>query len=138
MKLSNKLTLYSFFLLLLLLSGCGAALNPYHENFNCQGPDDSGKCVDTPSAYAEAAGINPLVKEEKANTERDVDGARLERLAALLQEPQTPMIIPPRILRVLILPHKGDGDLFMARYAYLQVESAQWVLSDIDEEIEPE
>ena len=138
MKSSNKLTLYSFFLLLLLLSGCGAALNPYHENFNCQAPDDAGKCVDTPSAYEEAAGINPLVKEEKANPQRDVEAARLSRLTELLKEPRTPMIEPPRILRVLILPYKGDGDLFMARYAYLQVESAQWLLSDIDEEIEPE
>ncbi|MBU0965016.1 MAG: TraV family lipoprotein [Proteobacteria bacterium] len=136
MKSFNKLARYSLCLFPLLLSGCGAALNPYHENFNCQAPDDSGKCVDTPSAYAEAVGINQLVKEGKANTERDVDGARLERLAELLEEPQTPMIVPPRILRVLILPYKGDGDLFMARYAYLQVESAQWLLSDIDEDIE--
>jgi hypothetical protein len=41
-----------------LLSGCGAVLNPYHENFNCQAPEDTGHCVDTPSAYDEAVGIN--------------------------------------------------------------------------------
>ena len=122
----------------MLLTGCGAALNPYHENFNCQAPDDSGKCVDTPSAYEEAVGINQLVKGGKENTEKHVDETRLERLAELLKEPQTPMIAPPRILRVLILPYKANGDLFMARYAYLQVESARWVLSDIDEESEPE
>jgi conjugal transfer pilus assembly protein TraV len=125
MKSLNKLARYSLCLFTLLLTGCGAALNPYHENFNCQAPDDSGKCVDTKTAYADAVGINQLVKGDKVNTEEDVEAARLEKLAELLEEPQTPMIAPPRILRVLILPYKGNGDLFMARYAYLQVESAR-------------
>jgi conjugal transfer pilus assembly protein TraV len=125
MKSLNKLARNSLCLFTLLLTGCGAALNPYHENFNCQAPDDSGKCVDTKTAYAEAVGINQLVKGDKVNTEEDVEAARLSRLAELLKEPQTPMIAPPRILRVLIRPYKGNGDLFMARYAYLQVESAR-------------
>lgn len=136
MKLLNKITRCGLFLLLLLLSGCGAALNPYHENFNCQAPEDSGHCVDTPSAYEEAVGINQLLKGEAANTEKQIDEARLERLAQLLKEPQAPMIVPPRILRVLILPYRGKDDLFMARYAYLQVESARWVLTGIDEDLE--
>ena len=46
------------------------------------------------------------------------------------------MIAPPRVLRVLILPYKGSGDLFMARYAYLQVEPANWVLTGVDEGLE--
>ena len=127
-----------FFLCLfsLLLTGCGAALNPYHENFNCQAPEDSGRCVDTPSAYEEAVGINPLVKGQEVNMKKHVDEARFERLAQLLREPRTPIIVPPRILRVLILPYKGNGDLFMARYAYLQVESPRWVLPTIEEDIE--
>ena len=127
-----------FFLCLvpLLFTGCGAALNPYHENFNCQAPEDSGHCVDTPSAYDEAIGLKQLANGEAANTEKQIDAVRLERLAELLKEPQTPMIVPPRILRVLILPYKGGEDLFMARYAYLQVESARWVLTGIDEDIE--
>jgi conjugal transfer pilus assembly protein TraV len=135
-KLLNGIFLCSLSLLFMLLTGCGAALNPYHENFNCQAPEDSGHCVDTNTAYEEAAGISQQVKWKEANTEKYVDRARFERLAELLKEPQTPMIVPPRILRVLILPYKGDGDLFMARYAYLQVEPATWVLTDIDEDIE--
>ena len=120
----------------LLITGCGAALNPYHENFNCQAPEDSGHCVDTPSAYDEAIGLKQLAKGEVVNTEKQIDEARLERLAQLLKEPQTPMIVPPRILRVLILPYRGNDDLYMARYAYLQVESARWVLTGIDGDIE--
>jgi len=133
MKLCNIFFLCIFSL---LLTGCGAALNPYHENFNCKALEDSGHCVDTPSAYDEAVGINQLVKGEAANTEKQIDEARLERVAQLLNEPKTPMIVPPRILRVLILPYRGNDDLFMARYAYLQVESARWVLTGVDEDIE--
>jgi conjugal transfer pilus assembly protein TraV len=135
-KFLNGITRCGLFLLFLLLSGCGAALNPYHENFNCQAPEDTGHCVDTPSAYDEAVGINQAVKGETVSTEKQIDAARLDRLAQLLKEPQAPMIVPPRILRVLILPYKGGEDLFMARYAYLQVESAGWVLTGIDEDIE--
>lgn len=120
----------------MLITGCGAALNPYHENFNCQAPEDSGHCVDTPSAYDEAIGLKQLAKVEAANTEKQIDEARLERLAQLLKKPQTPMIVPPRILRVLILPYRGNVDLYVARYAYLQVESARWVPTGIDEDIE--
>jgi conjugal transfer pilus assembly protein TraV len=120
----------------LLLNGCGAVLNPYHENFNCQAPEDAGHCVDTPSAYDEAVGINRPLKEEEADPEKQVESARLDRLAQLLKEPKTPMIVPPRILRVLILPYKGGENLFMARYAYLQVESARWVLTGIEEDAE--
>ena len=128
--------IFLLFLFPLLLNGCGAVLNPYHENFKCQAPEDSGHCVDTPSAYDEAVGINQAVKGETVSTEKQIDAARLDRLSQLLKEPQTPMIVPPRILRVLILPYKGGEDLFMARYAYLQVESARWVLSGIEEDIE--
>lgn len=136
MKLFNKIARYFLCLFPLLINGCGAVLNPYYENFNCQAPEDTGHCVDTPSAYDEAVGVNQLVKGEAANTEKQIDEARFERLAQLLKEPQTPMIVPPRILRVLILPYRGNDDLYMARYAYLQVESARWVLTGIDEDIE--
>ena len=130
---------YKFLFLCLfpfLVSGCGATLNPYHENFNCQAPEDSGLCVDTPSAYKEAVGITQPVNGEAADPEKRVDQVRLERLAQLLKEPQTPMVTPPRIVRVLILPYKGNGDLFMARYAYLQVEPSGWVLPAVDEGME--
>jgi conjugal transfer pilus assembly protein TraV len=135
-KLLNKTTRCGLFLLPLLLTGCGAVLNPYHENFNCQAPKDAGHCVDTPSAYDEAVGTKQPLKGEAANPEKQIESARLDRLAQLLKEPKTPMIVPPRILRVLILPYKGGEDLFMTRYAYLQVDSARWVLTGIEEDAE--
>lgn len=120
--------------LLSLLTGCGAALNPYHENFNCRAEEDNSHCADTQTAYEEAIAITDLETDDGSSQHRNIEEIRLQRLAELLEEPETPMIMPPRIMRVLILPYKGQGDeLFMARYAYLQVESAQWVLTGIDE-----
>jgi conjugal transfer pilus assembly protein TraV len=117
-----------------LLTGCGAALNPYHEDFNCRAEEDDSHCVDTQIAYEEAIAITDFDIDEGSSQHKDIEEIRLQRLAELLEEPETPMIAPPRIMRVLILPYKGKGDeLFMARYAYLQVESAKWVLTGIDE-----
>ncbi|MDP2852114.1 MAG: TraV family lipoprotein [Gallionella sp.] len=120
----------------LTLTGCGAALNPYNESFRCQAPEDSGQCVDTKTAYEEATGFGKKSDGKPLKAEESAEAARLTRLAELLHEPQTPMIAPPRVLRVLILPYKGSGDLFMARYAYLQVEPANWVLTGVDEGLE--
>lgn len=120
----------------LTLAGCGAALNPYNENFRCQAPEDSGQCVDTKTAYEEAVGLGQGAPSKSSKVAESAEAARLSRLSELLREPQTPMIAPPLVLRVLILPYKGNGDLFMARYAYLQVEPANWVLTGVDEGIE--
>lgn len=79
MKPSDKITLYPFLFLFLLLSGCGAALNPYHENFNCDAPDDAGKCVDTKTAYEEAVRIPQIPSQKSAAPEEDVEAARLSR-----------------------------------------------------------
>lgn len=91
----------SSLLLLIALTGCGAALNPCNENFRCQAPEDSGQCVDTKTAYEEATGLGQGGAggtQKKAG--ESAEAARLTRLAELLHEPQTPMIAPPRVLRV--------------------------------------
>lgn len=122
-------------LLSLLLSGCGATLNPYHENFNCQAPADAGQCVDTRTAYEEATAVtmqSPYDSSVISSTspKTDFEAIRLQRLAELLREPKAPILEPPKVLRVLILPYKGDGEeLFMARYTYLKVDEAQWILT---------
>lgn len=136
MKFLRTLTRTIATLLLFTLTGCGAVLNPYNENFRCQAPEDSGQCVDTKTAYEEATGKSLVSASKLVNTAASTEASRLTRLADLLHEPQAPMIAPPKVLRVLILPYKGNGDLFMARYAYLQVEPANWVLTNVDEGLE--
>lgn len=57
--------------------------------------------------------------------------ASLAKAAKLLKEPVTPVVIPPLVMRVLILPRKGeDGELNMAQYSYIMVDQARWSMGD--------
>jgi len=148
-------------LLLVPLSGCGGLVgelvNPYEENFKCRTRDDAGKCIDTSSAYQEArfpdvdnagetscTNVNgdtipcpPATTAESAKTninQLTAQNSRYKTLTELMQEPDKPMLEPPKIMRVLMLPYKGENDeLFMTRYVYLKLKESGWVLTDISE-----
>lgn len=125
-------------LVLALASGCARvkdAVNPYEEDFQCRAKDSEGKCIDTPSAYKEARLPTAEEKTTAATpAEHDMLNSRYRTITDLLEAPATPVLDPPRILRVLLLPYKGDNnELFMTRYAYLEVEPAQWVLTEVRE-----
>ena len=128
------------------LCGCSAVLNPYQSSFNCP-ETDKGKCVSVQKAYSES--LNPLVKPEQevkdceagdcgkakpidpgtGREESEYRGALFKRLSGLLNEPETPLVAPPQVMRVLLLPYKGDGgELFMPRYAYFFLDRPQWIL----------
>ena len=131
-------------LVLSLVSGCASvkdAVNPYEENFKCRAKDSEGKCVDTPSAYKEARlpdnqGMDSSTSSTSSASASQIEAqnSRYKTLADLLEAPETPVLNPPRILRVLLLPYKGENnELFMTRYAYLEIEPAQWVLTEVSE-----
>lgn len=117
------------------VSACGPlekAVNPYEEDFKCKASDDTGKCIDTPSAYKEARypNIEPGMSIEGLNRHDQ----RYQMVTGLLEEPKKPILQPPKILRVLLLPYEGEGEeLFMTRYVYVKVEDSDWILSEIKE-----
>lgn len=119
------------------LSGCAPlekAINPYEEDFKCRASDETGKCIDTPSAYKEAR--YPVIPETTAlpGVDRNEQDQRYQMVAGLLEEPEKPILQPPKILRVLLLPYEGEGEeLFMTRYVYVKVEESDWILTDINE-----
>lgn len=127
-------------LLMVFLSGC-AIFNPYNDNFTCP-RTFNGKCVSPTSAYQESLegkekeDEGPLKsgrgkEKEVLMTEASYQSALYERLAGLLREPTTPMIAPPQVMRVLVLPYKGEGArLYMPRYVYILVEEPKWVLGN--------
>ena len=119
------------------LSACAPlekAVNPYEENFKCRASDDTGKCIDTPSAYKEARYPEIPEMADMPGAELNKQDQRYQMVAGLLEEPGKPMLQPPKILRVLLLPYKGEGEeLFMTRYVYVKVEEADWILTDINE-----
>ncbi len=122
---------------LILVSGCAGvkdAVNPYEENFRCKAKDSDGKCLDTPTAYKEARLPYGLVSENSNDSQIEAQNSRYKALTDLLEAPETPVLNPPKILRVLLLPYKGENnELFMTRYAYLEIEPSQWVLTEVSE-----
>lgn len=122
----------------ILLSACGTmkdAINPYNENFKCRAPEDDGECIDTPTAYKKARYPEIVSDEYPVNgLQQEVQDNRYKILAELLQEPKKPMLQPPKILRVLLLPYKGENEeLFMTRYIYVKIEDSKWILTDLTE-----
>jgi conjugal transfer pilus assembly protein TraV len=138
MKRIKPIAVHSPLLLLMLFAGCGPVLNPYNEDFNCRAKDDAGECIDTPTAYQKAR--YPETATEDAPEPRETDQQELQDnryriVSGLLQEETKPLLQPPKILRVLLLPYKGeDEELFMSRYVYLKIENSQWVLTDLKEQ----
>ncbi len=119
--------------LLVSCSTVGNTINPYKSNFNCP-YKESGKCISMTGAYDES-------RTEKIQTTDPAKAAMLlasgekayqegvyKKLTGLLEEPKTPLIAPPKVMRVLLLPYKNDRDLYMYRYAYFVVDDFRWVL----------
>jgi len=134
----NQIVGYLFLLFMLLLAGCGPVLNPYNEDFKCRAKDDAGECIDTPTAYQKArypkteAAVTPAPAE---TAQQELQENRYKIVSELLKEEKKPLLQPPKILRVLLLPYKGeDQELFMSRYVYLKIEDSQWVLTDLKEQ----
>ena len=123
-------------LAMVVLSGCGPvknAVNPYEENFRCRAKDSEGQCVDTPTAYRQARVPDPATGTTNAVQDK-AQGERYRAISDLLEAPETPLLNPPKILRVLLLPYRGEAnELFMSRYAYLEIEPAEWVLTEVRE-----
>ena len=129
-------TIYVGLLILTVVAGCAPvknAVNPYEENFRCRAKDSEGQCVDTPTAYRQARVPDPAT-ETTSTVQDEAQGERYRAISDLLAAPETPLLNPPKILRVLLLPYRGEAnELFMSRYAYLEIEPAEWVLTDVRE-----
>ena len=123
-------------LILTVVAGCAPvknAVNPYEENFRCRAKDSEGQCVDTPTAYRQARVPDPATGTTSA-VQDEAQGERYRAISELLAAPETPLLNPPKILRVLLLPYRGEAnELFMSRYAYLEIEPAEWVLTEVRE-----
>jgi conjugal transfer pilus assembly protein TraV len=143
------------------LTGCTTLVSPYSTAFQC--PDsDKGKCVSVKTAYDESIEENPLVKEstcdecdgkeekkdggksKNASVRRDVNilkynyqDSLYKKMTSILEQPETPLVIPPDVMRVLIPSYTGaDNELFSARYVYFFVTEPRWSISAATEERE--
>ena len=85
------------------------------------------------TAYRQARVPDPTTASTSA-VQDEAQGERYRAISDLLEAPETPLLNPPKILRVLLLPYRGEAnELFMSRYAYLEIEPAEWVLTEVRE-----
>ncbi len=145
---------FIIFILTVFLSGCGT-LMPYNTEFQCSSPD-KGKCATVKAAYDEskknrvngvAVGKNsaedkelkkdigtekPQKKENTLEAEvGEVYKSSLQKeLSNLLESPVTPVIIPPKVIRVLIFPYPDKKFLYMPRYVYMMTDEPEWVIGN--------
>ena len=53
-----------------------------------------------------------------------------QKLASMLKEPNTPLLAAPQVMRVLILPYRGDqNELYMMRYIYLLTDDPKCMMN---------
>ena len=70
-----------------------------------------------------------FLKAESSETE--YRKAVNQKLASMLKEPNTPLLAAPQVMRVLVLPYRGDqNELYMMRYVYLLTDDPKWVMGN--------
>lgn len=124
----------------LVVFGCASAMNPYSENFTCP-IMENGKCVPISQAYQESVTGQQITLEEKKQKEQSdyspveeaYRDALFMKLSNLLREPKTPLVVPPKVVRVMILPYQDatGKEFYSARYIYTIVEEPQWILQNL-------
>jgi conjugal transfer pilus assembly protein TraV len=120
------------------MTGCATSsvLNPFESGFKCNATS-VGECIPLNEAYDVALEIESEKKGEESGTdENDNDSSKslytealYKEVTSLLEKPKTPLVIPPKTVRVLILPYKdSNGTLYMQRYLYFFAGEPEWVL----------
>ncbi|MFB3925187.1 MAG: TraV family lipoprotein [Syntrophales bacterium] len=120
--------------------GCGSigkAMNPYGDEFACPSYD-RGQCVQVESAYRQSMDKKKESSLSRNGSSADTGNSETmyqrevnRKLAGLLKKPNTPLLAPPRVMRVLMLPYKGDlNELYMMRYVFIMADEPRWVIGD--------
>lgn len=149
----KKLKLVVLIVGIFLIGGCGKIMNPYSSKFSC--PEwEQGKCIGIPEAYYssfEKEGnytINQKELEEQyrkllSSEEFDESLSYVRKqyleglyntMKKLFEEPVMPVLVPPKIVRVLVLPYGGEKEskfFYGNRYIYVVVEDYKWLLQNL-------
>lgn len=144
------LRLSGLILFVAIVSGCSHVLNPYSSQFSCPHLEN-GKCVDIDEAHDESLAKTGVKNRDSRHTCGGKDCAGTvtrpgtavntaniyyqdelhKKIAGLLEQPVTPVVAPPTVMRILMLPYKGDeNELYMYRYVYLVIDGPHWVMGD--------
>jgi conjugal transfer pilus assembly protein TraV len=139
----------------LAVSGC-SILAPYDQKFMCEATDDYGRCIGVEQAYNEAIGgrvdpsattaMGPGLQEADGTTgyqpagspQMELSAARQAYKAAeyremqkLIEQPVTPMVKPPKVLRTLIVAYPdGTTTLYSPRFIWYFAHDGRFVIGD--------
>mgnify|MGYP003585287506 CR=1 FL=1 len=101
------------------------AVDQSHENCGPES-ENPGACTESSK---ESTGADLQSKENGALTKYRT--ALFDKFTGLLKEPVTPVVAPPKTMRVLLLPYTGqDNEFYMLRYVYFFVDEPRWLLGD--------
>ncbi|MBU1171341.1 MAG: TraV family lipoprotein [Proteobacteria bacterium] len=141
------------FSVIFLVSGCTSVWNPYESEFRCTGQGNEGRCTSTMGAYNESLGVVPMGDREcddccepskKKDHQKDkkqfsptenkhlspeqvYNKNRYDLMTQMVREEKPPVVIPPEVVRVLILPYKGaDNRMYGFRFSYFFATEPQW------------
>lgn len=127
------------------LSAC-SVIAPYDNEFQCERNQDYGKCTDVQGAYTDALGgrmdapAAAAGDRKEARPSEDATGrhaisrykaAEYREMARLIEEPVTPLVIPPKVLRTLVIAYPtGEKTLYLPRYIYHFASDGRFVMGD--------
>ena len=126
-------------------AGCASVFNPYDDTFQCP-ETDKGKCMSIPEAYdISLSGKEPdrvsLVKTNNLSAAKadrpsghvvkyDYFDKKYKEMTALIADPDTPLVAPPDVKRILILSYTGkENTLFGYRFVYFFATEPEWIIS---------
>jgi conjugal transfer pilus assembly protein TraV len=137
--------LFNIFVVIMVfsLSSCASIFNPYEESFGC--PDGfEGSCDDVESAYNKSRGegesFSPMVVEDYRDEEPDLRNKskhpvynlhrqKVREVKGLIEDPLTPMLIPSKKMRLLVLGYQDvTDDFYSHRFIYFIAEKERWAL----------
>ena len=68
---------------------------------------------------------------ERSFLEQSYQKEVFKKLTKLLEEPETPLVKPAKVMRVLIFPYRGnDKTLHMMKFSYMIMEEPMFVIGD--------
>jgi len=99
-----------------------------------------GKCVSATNAYKESVensdntSLENLSPELSADLEYNYRTSLYNKLASLINKPTTPIVLPPKVMRTLILSYTGSAnELYSYRYVYFFATEPEWIISTTEE-----
>ena len=70
----------------------------------------------------------------KPSDEALYKGALFREMTSIIEQPRTPMLKQPEVLRVLVLGYTGgENEFFSHRYMYMIVSKPRWILDPVQE-----